>query len=169
MSTYAYASSYSYAHNVAFLSDNLRNSLREVIRESGLNPDKLMQDWKTVERGLQAWLHSRHLYHIVVEFYRSGASMASARWDIPIGYDGLGVDDDMWPDTAYLRQLIAKAARPTADCTYRTILCTHTGAPPVDGFEDCSFLATGSMIARSAGTIIAAGQLTASVTYWRHP
>jgi len=110
----AYANTYTYSytrtHSIVFLSDNLRNTLREVIRENGLDPSNLMQDWETIERGIRAWLQSRHLYNVVVEFYRPGASAASARWDFPVGYDGSGVDDDMWLDKAYLRQLIAKAA-----------------------------------------------------------
>jgi hypothetical protein len=169
MTTYAYAhaSAYTYSHNVVFLSDNLRNALREVIRENGLSPDKLMQDWDTVERGIRVWLESRDLTSIVVEFYRPGATSVSGRWDFPVGYAGLGVDDDMWPDKAYLRQLIAKSARPSSDCTYRVVLCTRPGAPSVSGFSDCTFLATGALAARSAGTIIAAGQLTAAATYWR--
>ena len=43
-------------HSIVFLSDNLRNTLREVIRENGISPDKLMQDWETIERGIQTWL-----------------------------------------------------------------------------------------------------------------
>lgn len=169
MATFVSSNTYTYtfAQNVVFLSDNLRNSLQEVIRENGLSPNKLMQDWIAIETGIQTWLRSRHLYLIVIEFFRPGASIASARWDIPIGYDGLGVDNDMWPDKAYLRQLIAKAARPTSDCTYRIVLFARPGAAQVSGFEDCNLLSTGAMVARSAGTIISAGELTASATYWK--
>lgn len=158
---------YTFAQNVVFLSDNLRNSLQEVIRENGLSPNKLMQDWIVIETGIQTWLRSRHLYRIVIEFFRPSASISSARWDIPIGYDGLGVANDMWPDKAYLRQLIAKAARPASDCTYRIVLFARPGAVQMPGFEDCNLLSTGSMIARSAGTIISAGELTACATYWK--
>lgn len=49
----AYARTFSNTHNVVFLSDNLRNTLREVIRENGISPDKLMQDWETIERGIK--------------------------------------------------------------------------------------------------------------------
>ena len=124
-----HANAYTFAQNVIFMSDNFRNSLREVIRENGLSPEKLMQDWGTIEDGIQTWLSSRHLQKIVVEFYKPGAGSVSARWDFPIGYVGLGVNDDMWPDKAYLRQLIAKSARPTSDCTYRILLCTLPNAP----------------------------------------
>jgi hypothetical protein len=150
------------------MSDNIRTVLREVIRENGLSPEKsLVHDWGTIERGIRTWLLSGHLNKIVVEFFRPGASIASARWDIPIGYTGSGVDDDMWLDKAYLRQLIAKSARPTTDSIYRVLLCNDPGAPPVAGFSDCSFLSTGQLAARQAGTVIATGQMTAGATYWR--
>ena len=164
---YAFTREFTQTHSIVFLSDNLRNTLREVIRENGISPHKLMQDWSTIERGIRTWLESGHLMNVVVEFFRPGASTASARWEIPIGYDGSGIDDDMWLDKNYLRQLIAKAKRPTSDCIYRIVLVTHPGEPWVDGFADCTFLSTGSLAARHAGTVIATGHMTAGVTYWR--
>src|SRR5215469_9248333 len=138
-----YSHVYNQAHSFVFLSDNMRNTLREVIRENGISPDKLMQDWATIERGIRTWLESGHLNNVVVEFFKPGTTEASARWEFPVGYTGSGVDDDMWLDKNYLRQLIAKAKRPTSDCTYRILLCTDDGAPSVSGFTNCSFLGTG--------------------------
>ena len=66
MSTQTYAQVLSQAHSIIFLSDNMRKTLREVIRENGISPEKLMQSWDTLERGIQAWLHSGHLNNIVV-------------------------------------------------------------------------------------------------------
>jgi hypothetical protein len=167
MGTYSFTQAYTQTHSIVFLSDSLRNTLREVIRENGLSPYQLMQDWEVIERGIKTWLQSRHLNKVVVEFFKPTSSVASARWDFPVGYSGSGVDDDMWLDKAYLRQLIAKAARPTSDCSYRVLLCTDSGAPAVSGFTDCSFLSTGQLSARQAGTVIATGHLTAGATYWR--
>jgi hypothetical protein len=165
--TYAYSRAFTQVHSIVFLSDNLRNTLREVIRENGISPDKLVQDWGTIQKGIQTWLRSGHLNNIVVEFFRPGATASSARWEFPIGYAGSGVDDDMWLDKNYLRQLIAKSARPSTDCSYRILLCTDPGRPYVEGFVDCSFLSTGNLAARQAGTVIATGYMTAAVTYWR--
>jgi hypothetical protein len=167
MSTYAYAQVFTQTHSIVFLSDNLRNTLREVIRENGISPQKLVQDWEVIEQGIQTWLQSRHLNNIVVEFFKPGASIASARWEFPIGYTGSGVEDDMWLDKAYLRQLIAKAKRPTTDCTYRILLCTNAGAPTVAGFTSCTFLSTGQLAARQAGTVISTGHISAGATYWK--
>ena len=161
--TYVYLRS----HSINFFSDSMRIALRELIRENGLDPDKLMQEWSTIQSGVRKWLDSGHLKKIVVEFYQPGASMASARWDFPVTYSGSGVDDDMWLDKDYLRRLIAKSARPTSDCTYRIVLCKDAGAPFVEGFRDCTFLSTGQLSARQAGTVIATGHLTAGITYWR--
>ncbi|HEX8817015.1 MAG TPA: hypothetical protein VF753_16080 [Terriglobales bacterium] len=167
MSTQAYSQVFSQAHSIVFMSDNMRNTLREVIREYGISPDKLMQDWSTIERGIHTWLQSGHLNNVVVEFFKPGASVASAKWEFPVTYSGSGVDDDMWLDKNYLRQLIAKSAKPTSGCNYRIILCTDDGAPTVSGFTSCSFLSTGNLSARQAGTVIATGHMTAGVTYWR--
>lgn len=165
--TYSHATAYARTHSVNFLSDNLLNALREVIRESGLSPERLMQDRDTLANGLRMWLSSGHLTKVIIEFYRPGATSADARWDVPVGYNGSGVEDDMWLDKNYLRQLIAKAKRPASDCSYRVLLCTNPGAAYVPGFSDCTLLATGSLVARPAGTVIATGHMTAGLTYWR--
>jgi len=167
MSTHTYSHVFNQAHSFVFLSDNMRNVLREVIRENGISPDKLWQDWSTIERGIRTWLDSGHLNKVSVEFFKYGSAEADARWDFPIRHTGSGVVDDMWLDKNYLRQIIAKSKRPSGDCTYRIILCTDDGAPEVSGFTNCSFLSTGQMAARQAGTVIATGHVTASATYWR--
>ena len=164
---YAYTNVFSRTHSIVFLSDNLRNTLREVVRENGLDPNKLMQEWETIERGIRVWLEDGHLNNIVIEFFKPGSSIAVARWEFPIGYNGSGVEDDLWLDKSYLRQLIAKSARPTTDCTYRILLCTAPEARSVPGFVSCTFLATGQLAARQGGTVIATGHMTAGTTYWR--
>ena len=71
-------------------------------------------------------------------------------------------------DKAYLRQLIAKAAKPTSDCLYRVLLQHDDNPPKVPGVSLSSFpfLSTTGLTARSAGTVIATGHLTAAATYW---
>jgi hypothetical protein len=107
----------------------------------------------------QVWSHctpERTFRTDLVRRSNSGAVPArTSKWDFPIGYTGSGVGDDKWLDKDYLRQLIAKSARPTSDCTYGIILSTAPGAPHVDGFSDCSFGSTGQLAARHAGTVVA--------------
>ena len=168
------SAAFTYAYNrtssVIFLADNMRNALRDVIRENGLSPQYLMGQWdQWVQKTIKTWASSGHLRTIVIEFYKPGTSAALARWDFPINYTGSGIDDDMWLDKAYLRQLIAKAAKPTLDCVYR-ILLTHqpnsagcAGDQPLVVPLSVDGPALGD---RSAGIIVATGHLTASATYW---
>lgn len=164
---YAYTTAYARTHSITFLTDNLLNILRELIRENGLSPERLMQDRTTIARGIRIWATSGHLTTVIVEFCRPGATVVDARWDLPVTYSGSGVDDDMWLDKNYLRQLIAKAKRPSADCSYRIVLRTSSGAEVVEGFSDCALLSTGQLAARQAGTVIATGHITAGITYWK--
>lgn len=164
-STYAYV--YNRTHSVTFVADNMRNALRDIIRENGLDPSNLMAQWDSwIARGVRTWLESGHLTKIVIEFHKPGASSVTARWDFPILYTGSGVDDDMWVDKWYLRQLIAKAAKPTSNCVYRILLCHAPSAPDIPGMIDAAFLDTGQFAARDAGTIVATGHITASAVYW---
>ncbi|GAC1659879.1 MAG: hypothetical protein NVS9B15_23430 [Acidobacteriaceae bacterium] len=159
--------SYNRTHSVTFMADSMRNVLREVIRESGLSPEKLMDDWDDITRGMRTWIESGHLEKIVIEFYKPGASSVSARWDFPMIYSGSGPDDDMWLDKNYLRQIIAKAARPSAQDAYRVLLKLAPGSPDVNGFSFVPFLSTSQLTSYSGGTVVATGHLTASATYWR--
>ena len=88
---YAYSTAYTRAHNVTFLTDNLLNILREVIRENGLSPDKLAQDRDTLARGMRIWLHSGHLTNVIVEFYRPGTTAAEGD-SMLCGFNAVSVD-----------------------------------------------------------------------------
>lgn len=165
MSTHTFT--YTRTHSITFLADSMRNVLREVIRESGLSPEKLVDDWELIARGIRAWIESGHLEKVVIEFFRLGSTSANARWDFPITHSGSGVDDDMWLDKAYLRQIIAKSAKPSPNDAYRILLHNKPGWPKVDGFSSYEYLSTGGLSPYSAGTVVATTHLTASATYWR--
>lgn len=167
--TAAFTHAFNRTFSITFLADNMRNALRDVIRENGLDPTDLVRQWQDwIGPAVRAWLDSGHLQTIVIEFYKPGATAAAARWDFPIHYTGSGVDDDMWMDTAYLRQLIAKSAKPSRDCIYRVLLQHDPNPPAVPGTKLSSipFLSTTNLTQRSAGTVIATGHLTASASYW---
>ena len=162
-----YTHTYARTHSITFFADNMRTALREIIRENGFSPDKLVQDWSSLERGMKAWLESGHLDAVTVEFFVPGTTKVVARWDFPVAYTGSGVDDDMWLDKAYLRGLIAKSERPTNNCLYRVYFSLLPGAPDVAGFSSVTTYEIGHLQPRSAGTTIATGHLTAGVRYWK--
>lgn len=157
---------YGRTQTAIFASDNMRNVLKLIVRENGLNPTKLLDDWPTLERGIRMWLESGHLYEIVIEFFDPVTDALKGRWDFPIRYDGDG-GDDMWVDWDHLERSLAKAAPPPAGCTYTVWLRTHAGRPDVAGFTTGSLRSTSGLVGREAGTVIATPDIMASAKYWR--
>jgi hypothetical protein len=165
--TSTFTLTYTRTHTATFVADNIGNLLRNIINYYGLDPENLLDDWKTISNGMKIWLESEDLKNITIEFYKSGQTVAEARWDFPISYDGSGVGDDMWVDNFHLQRTLGKAPKPSADCHYRITLRVSPGAIDVDGFSDCQLLSTEKLRARSTGTVIATGDIMASGTYWR--
>ena len=50
-----------YTHSVTYLVDNILKSLKDIIRESGLDPSNFISGWGSNKRALTTWLESQHL------------------------------------------------------------------------------------------------------------
>lgn len=158
---------YERTHTSVFVTDKMRSLIRTLVMSYGLNPQRLMDAWSDwVQGAARAWMDTGDLVSIVIEFYRPGATVALARWDFPIRYDGSDIDQ-MWIDSDFLQGSIAKGAMPPSDCTYRVLLQPRAGARRLPGLSDTSYLGLGSLTAREAGTIIGTPDIMASATYYR--
>src|SRR5260370_2736846 len=120
-----YTQTYARTHSIVFLSDNLRNSLREIIRENGLDPLRLMQDWQEIQNGVRTWLDSGHLKTVIVEFFKPGAGAASARWELPVLYTGSGAGGVLGLGKNYLRKPVLTPPRPTHRSPHPTTLSPY--------------------------------------------
>ncbi|RWD79107.1 hypothetical protein [Mesorhizobium sp.] len=157
---------YTRAHTAIFTADKLRNLMKSLVIDAGLDPKALMDAWSGwVYNAARKLMESGHLRTIVIEFYKPGSTIASGRWDFPIRYDANGVDD-MWVDSTFFKSTFAKAPRPPAGCIYRVILVYDAGAPDV-GLYDVSFLSLNGLTRREAGTVIATPDIMASAAYYR--
>ena len=133
----------------------------------GSAPTALVDAWTSwVDRAARVWLESGDLLKIIIEFYKPGASVASARWDFPIRYDGNGVDE-MWVDREFLQGSFAKATPPPSGCIYRVLLLPRLGAQSVHGVVDVDLLSLNGLAAREAGTVIATPDIMASMVYYK--
>jgi hypothetical protein len=163
VSTYAYAR----AHTAVFVSDKMRNLLKILVVYHGLDPTALVDAWSGwVDRAARTWLASGDLLKISIEFYKPATTIALAKWDFPIRYDGNGVDE-MWIDRAFFEGSFAKAASPPAGCIYRVLLQTRPGAPDVPGVGDADRFSLNGLIAREAGTVISTPDIMASMVYYK--
>lgn len=165
MSTHVFT--YNRSHTSIFVADNMGNLLRDIVAWSGLDPTKLVDDWRVVGNAVRTWLRSGHLYEIAIEFFLPGSTSLVGRWDFPINYDGSGVDGDMWVAREHVRRTIEKSGRPPAAATYEVILRAHAGRAPVDGMGPATLRSTAGMIGRVSGTAIATPDIMASLKYWR--
>ncbi len=154
------------AHTAAFVSDKMRNLMKILVMRHKLDPTALMDAWTDwVDRAARTWLESGHLQKFIIEFYKPGTTIALARWDFPIRYDGNGVDE-MWIDRQFMEGSCDKAAAPPAGCIYRILLLAPGGAA-VAGVSSTSFHSLGGLVPREAGTVIATPDLMASMVYYR--
>lgn len=154
-------------HSAVFVADNMRNQLRELVKAAGLDPTKLIDDWKVIGAAARAWMEGGYLTGVTIEFFRPGSDRALHRWDFDIGYGGSGVDDDMWVDRDHIRRTIEKAGKPPSGCTYRVLLSTRSGRPDQPGMVRQSFKSTEGLVSRACGTAIATQDVTAGLRYWR--
>lgn len=158
---------YSYAHSVTYVTDNILKSFKDIIRLSELNPEKFSSNWALYHRGISGWLDSGHLEKAILEIYNPKTNCLILRWDIEVRQSWNGGDGNFWTDTEQLKFHIRKAGVAPAHAIYDLLLSVKPGAPDVDGWGSGSLRSTAGMVRQSLGTTIEHSGLGASAAYWR--
>lgn len=155
-----------YTHSVTYVTDKMMMSLKDIIRQSGLSPEKFVSDWKTLHRGISTWLDSRDLERVILEVFNPKTDKLIGRWDFDIvyGYTGGG---DMWVDTDDIKYHIRKAGQWPSACDYRVVLTTKPGRPSVHGWSAATLRSTDGFVRQSLGTTIDGSGLKSGTAYWR--
>jgi hypothetical protein len=165
MSTFVVVNTYT--HSAIYVSDKMLYLLKEIIRESGLSPEKLVSDWRTLQLGLSTWLNSGHLESVTLEVFDPGTDALVGRWDFEL-YCGTAGDGAMWVNTEDIKYHIRKAGYWPALCDYRIITSTKLGRPAVSGWSNTAFRSTEGFMRQSIGTTIDGnGYISAGAAYWR--
>jgi hypothetical protein len=164
MSTFVVVNTYT--HSVTYVTDKMLMSLKEIIRCSGLSPEKLVTDWKVLQRGISTWLDSRDLETVILEVYNPRTGALIGRWDFDIFYGSSG-DSDMWVNTDDIKYHILKAGQWPSACDYRIVLTTKPGRPNVDGWSGTTLRSTNGFVRQSLGTTIDGNGLRSGTAYWR--
>jgi hypothetical protein len=165
MSTFVVVNTYT--HSATYVADKMLLSLKEIIRDSGLSPEKLTDQWATLQNGIGAWLGSRHLESVILEVFDPDADKLVGRWDFDICYGTAG-DGSMWVNTEDIKYHIRKAGHWPSLCTYRIVVTTKAGRPAVIGWSATTLRSTAGFVRQSIGTTIDAnGYVGAGTAYWR--
>ncbi len=164
MNTYVAVNTFVYS--VTFMSEKLVYSLKEIVRETGLNPGRLACNWESTQGAIAIWLRSRHLLAVRLEIYNPTTNKLILRWDFDVVYDADG-DGSMWVDTDDLWYAIAKTGQAPSRCKYDVILMTKYGSPDVPGWSNCSLRSTHGLSRHSIGTMMSASNgLSSRAAYW---
>jgi hypothetical protein len=156
-----------YTHSVVYVADNILKSLKDIIREVGLDPAKLMGDYETNMRALRAWLSSQDLRQVNLEIYDPVTDALITRWDLDIAYGWSADDGNFWTDTDQLRYAIRKAGVVPSTARYRLLMDNKPGRPDVAGWSPDTYRSTVGMVRQSLGSTIEHNGLGASAAYWR--
>lgn len=157
-----------YTHSVTFITDKMLRSLLIIVRESGLDPSKLTDDWTCLNRGISTWLGTHDLLKVVLEVFNPRDDTLLGRWDFGIVYDYAGDSDGgFWVDSEAIRYAIKKAGLWPSHCEYRLVVLTQPGRPDVEGWGKATLYSTAGFVRQSIGTTIGAGQVGSSTAYWR--
>lgn len=155
-----------YTNAVTHVTGHLLNSLKAVIRQSGLSPEKLASEWESIERGIRLWLETQHLEGLHLEVFNPATNGLVGRWDFAISY-GYSGDGDFWVDTDAISYHILKQGIWPGDCNYRVVTTTKEGRPDVWGWTTTTFRSTAGFVKQSIGTTIDAAGLSTGTGYWR--
>ena len=157
-----------YTHSVTYITDNILRSLQDIVRLSGLDPSQISEEWEVLERGIKAWIDSKHLETIVLEVYSPSTNTLIGRWDIEIAYEWSGDGGgQFWVDTEQIKTAIKKAGGWPGSSKYRIICQTKSGRANVAGWSATAFRSTSGMAKQSLGTTIEHSGLGAAASYYR--
>lgn len=153
-------------HTISYVTSKMLLSLKEIIREIGLDPGKLTEGWDTYERGISAWLESRHLRQVILEVYDPKNDNLVTRWDMKVVYGYTG-DGSLWVDIDAIRYSIAKAGLVPSSCDYRLLVDNAPDRPDIPGWAACEFRSTDEFSRYSIGATVGGNGISAEAAYWR--
>jgi Bacterial HORMA domain 2 len=154
-----------YAHTVTHVTAKMLLTLKEIIREIGLDPSKFTDDWATNEHAISTWLSSRDLERVTLEVYDPTTGKSATRWDMDVVYATVG-EGSLFVDTVAVRYAIAKAGLVPSSCRYDVLLKTKPGRPDVYGWGPREYRSMEGFKRYSIGATLGGNGLSAQTAYW---
>lgn len=158
-------STYTTTHTVTYVTAKMLLTLKEIVREIGLDPSNLTDDWKSLERAISTWLRSRHLKQVTLEVFNPRTNALVTRWDLDVVYGYVG-DGSFWTDTWTIRYNILKAGVAPSSCNYRILLKNDPGRPDVEGWGPTSYRSTDGFKRFALGSAIGGNGIGTDVAFW---
>ena len=158
-----------FTHTATYIAAKMMLTLKEIVRESGLRPENLATDWKSLEGAVAFYLRAQQLRRIVLEVYPANkpTELAGA-WELHVKYstNDSGDGGTFWADTDLIRYSIEKAGAYLSTCGYHFIVCVTPGSPDYDGWGPATLLPTDTFKRHSVGAQIGAPGASVETFYW---
>lgn len=120
---------YTYAYSVAYLTDNMLRSMRQVVNAIGLNPNKFLSLWTTYSQGIEMWLADGDMRSMTLEVYNPVANILIKRWIMDVRYSDFDGDGSFfWADTDRITRAIENTGICPIDAEYTIHVGTRPGA-----------------------------------------
>jgi Bacterial HORMA domain 2 len=157
---------YTHVNVAAYITDKMLLSLGNIIRDSGLNMQKFVNQRDNCEIGIKTWLASGHLEKVILEVFDPLTNALVKRWDFHLYVDG---DDELgfWFDPDDIRYHLLKAGKVPSKCGYTIVVVTKPGRPNIPGWSRCDLRDTSRLRQFCLGTTISADKTGTRTSYWR--
>ena len=162
-----YTHSYTYSHSVTFISDNIIKCLKDIVRECGLDPANMINDYDVLMRGIKTWLQSGHLILVALEIYHPKTDKLIKRWDLKVQDNWSSDEFVSRVDTDQILWAIKKQGVIPSSAKYEIKVRTKHGRQDVDGWSTCKFRSTDDMVQQGLGRTADHSGLGFNTTLWR--
>lgn len=159
---------YTYAYSVAYVTDNMLRSMRQIVTAIGLNPNKFLGLWETYSQGIEMWLADGDMKSMTLEVYNPVTNVLIQRWDMDVCYSERDGDGSFfWTDTDQIARAIENAGVCPVDAEYSILVGTRQGARVLSNWCYVQERSTHHMVRQSLGPNIEANGLGTSLSYLR--
>lgn len=155
-----------YTQSVTYVADNILKSLKDIIRQTGLDPSEFVGDWQSSQTAVAGWLETNDLEKVILEIFAPATNSLIVRWDLDIAYGWSG-DGGFFTDTEQLKYHIRKAGIAPSNARYRLVLRHRPGARDIAGWSSTTLRSTDGFSRQSLGPTIEHNGLGANGSYWR--
>ena len=168
MSTAAtHSTTYTRAQTINFVTDEIWNKLRVIVRDSGLDAATFVDKHDKYTNAIRTWLTSGHLTKVYIEIYNKHTDGLVRRWDVNVFQDSSGYTQ-LWADTEGIRYALAKIGLAPENCSYDIRIKCKPGWPDLDGWNRNGHeRATNHLTRNSVGTTATANGFALKMDFYK--
>ena len=143
---------YTYAYSVAYVTDNMLKSMKQVVSAIGLYPNKFLNLWETYSQGIEMWLADGDMRSMTLEVYNPIANTLIRRLDMDVRYSDLDGDGSFfWSDIDQIARAIEDAGVSPIDAEYGILVGIRHGSRVINNWRSVQERSIDHMVRQGLG------------------